>query len=122
MSDREFGVVVHWNVGGGYGFVGPIGSGREKGERVRDRFVHVSDLSEEPRIGDRCTYEVGVDRNGRPCAKQVCFVSSDDQEDTQEERAIAEAAFEREDRAEATALAAALLRAGFKKESPDAGA
>jgi cold shock CspA family protein len=107
---REFGVVVHWNHSGGYGFA----RGDVFGEH--DIFMHVSALNgEEPRIGDKVSYEVGTDSAGRRCAANVRYVTSDDdaqddvQEEAQEEREQLTADYARE---EQTALADALRRAG----------
>src|SRR5262245_44655563 len=65
MSNREAGTVVHFNHSGGYGFI----RGDVPGER--DVFFHVSAISEEPRIGDKVTYEIGTDNTGRRCATNV---------------------------------------------------
>jgi cold shock CspA family protein len=67
MSDnRNRGTVVHWSSGSGYGFVRPDEPGR-------DLFFHVSEVGEEPRTGDRVSYELGSDRAQRPCAKSILF-------------------------------------------------
>ena len=66
MSDKSFGLMVHLNEGG-YGFLRPDGADR-------DLFVHISELKEDVRIGDRVSYSVGDDKRGRPCAKDVRHV------------------------------------------------
>ena len=73
MNEREYGVVVLWT-DRGFGFIRPdIGD--------RDVFCHIDSCDmpegEEPRIGDRVNYEIGVDnRRGkqpRPIATMVRF-------------------------------------------------
>jgi cold shock CspA family protein len=66
MSERDYGVIRHWN-DGGYGFIRPDGA-------ERDIFFHVSAVSRgEPRIGDRVSFVTGEDRNQRPCARSILF-------------------------------------------------
>lgn len=69
MSDRDHGVIVHWNTRG-YGFIRPDSA-------ERDVFFHASEVGDaEPRIGERVSYEAVTDRLQRPCAKQVRFESN----------------------------------------------
>jgi CspA family cold shock protein len=69
MSDREFGCVTYWNTDRGFGFVKPD-------DGVGDsRFIHVSHIkkagsSELPR-GQRISYALGPDRDGRAMAVSV---------------------------------------------------
>jgi cold shock CspA family protein len=97
---------VHWNHIGGCGFIRPDIA------RERDIFMHVSALNgEEPRIGDKVSYEVGTDSAGRRCAANVRYVADaqdDVQEEAQEEREQLNADYAREERG---ALADALPRA-----------
>jgi CspA family cold shock protein len=74
MSDREFGCVAYWNSERGFGFVKPD-------DGIGDsRFVHFSQirktgLSELPR-GQRVSYALGPDRNGRAMAVNVELIGS----------------------------------------------
>lgn len=71
MNGRDYGTIIHWS-DRGYGFIRP-----DAGER--DVFVHHSEFElptgEEPRIGDRFTFEIGADRRAgrepRICAVRV---------------------------------------------------
>ena len=82
MSDtngRDFGKIIFWN-DKGYGFI-RLDDSNARG----DLFVHVSAFpieGEEPRIGDRVSFEVGADRRPgrepRTCAINVRFVNGDD--------------------------------------------
>ena len=71
MDDKEYGIVVFFNEDGGYGF-----ARRDNGER--DIFFHISAISrgEEPRIGDRVSFEIGSDKNHRPCATNMRVVAN----------------------------------------------
>jgi cold shock CspA family protein len=73
-NNRDEGQVVFWSTDKAYGFIKP-----NHGER--DVFFHLDGCDtrgEEPRIGDRVTYEVSADRKpGKVCAKQVRFVIDD---------------------------------------------
>jgi cold shock CspA family protein len=74
MSDREFGCVTYWNPERGFGFVKPD-------DGIGDsRFVHFSQirktgLSELSR-GQRVSYALGPDRNGRAMAVNVELIGS----------------------------------------------
>jgi cold shock CspA family protein len=66
MSERHNGIVVHWS-GAGYGFVRSPG-------RDRDVFLHASEIGGDTvRIGDKLSFEVGIDRAGRPMARSIRF-------------------------------------------------
>ena len=73
MSDRIFGVVTFWQSEKGFGFVKP--------DHIGDSvFVHFSQirktgLSELSR-GQRVSYELGPDRNGRAMAVNIELVGS----------------------------------------------
>jgi cold shock CspA family protein len=77
MDERELGVIVHWT-DRGFGFIRP-----DHGDR--DVFLHIDECDmpagEEPRIGDRVSYEMGTDnrrdKQPRPCAKLVRFADGD---------------------------------------------
>ena len=75
VSNRDYGRIIHWSNDRNYGFIRP-----DTGDR--DIFVHRSECEgEEPRIGDRFTFEIGADRRAgrepRICAVRVRFVSGD---------------------------------------------
>ncbi|MFH1499543.1 MAG: DUF1294 domain-containing protein [Verrucomicrobiota bacterium] len=64
-SERRNGVVIEWNESKGYGF---LDDGRQ---RV---FAHIRDFRERPRLpkpGDKVTYSLGTDRQGRRCAEHI---------------------------------------------------
>jgi CspA family cold shock protein len=77
MDDRDYGTIIHWSNDRHHGFLRP-----DTGER--DIFVHGSAFpeGEEPRIGDRISYEMGADRrpgrDARACAVNARFVSGGD--------------------------------------------
>jgi len=74
MSDREFGCVAFWNPERGFGFVKPDDSIGDS------RFVHVSQITRtglsELSRGQRISYALGPDRNGRAMAVSVELVGS----------------------------------------------
>ncbi len=64
-AERLTGIVIEWNESKGYGF---LDDGRH---RV---FAHIRDFTERPRLpksGDKVTYSLGVDRQGRSCAQRI---------------------------------------------------
>jgi cold shock protein len=76
MSNRDYGTIQFWSNDRHYGFLRP-----DHGDR--DVFVHGSAFpeGEEPRIGDRVTFEIGADRrpgrDPRVCAINARFVNGD---------------------------------------------
>jgi uncharacterized membrane protein YsdA (DUF1294 family)/cold shock CspA family protein len=63
------GRIVEWNRDRGFGYL------EHDGDRV---FLHIREFSERhkaPEIGDRIRFVTGVDRQGRPCAKQAAHVN-----------------------------------------------
>jgi cold shock CspA family protein len=111
MKSREYGEIASYN--GSYAFIKP-----DSGDR--DIFAHESQLPN-GRIhrGDRVSFDVVPDKYkpGKLVAVRVRFAGENPaQEDAEEERSVAEAHYQCEER---TALADALRRAGLK--NPDAG-
>jgi cold shock protein len=76
MTNRDEGQVVFWSKQRAYGFIRPDHGGK-------DVFFHLDGMDtqgEEPRIGDRVSYEAAADRKpGKVCAKQVRFVGQEDE-------------------------------------------
>ena len=97
-KDRDVGTVVHFNTAGGYGFI----RGDRAGEK--DIFFHASEITEDPTIGDKVSYELATDKLNRPCAKTVRYVTDEVEEEPQQMAAD----YDREER---SALAQALRRA-----------
>ena len=70
MANNEklrIGYVERWNVDRGFGFIKP----REGGSSL---FVHISSLTQGaviPTIGEELLFEVGIGRDGKPCAVKV---------------------------------------------------
>lgn len=62
-SSRQRGVVKLFFTEKKFGFVNVKGA--------EDLFFHASDADGYPMKGDRVTFEIGTDRNGRACAKDV---------------------------------------------------
>ncbi len=64
---RRSGSVKYFNVGKGYGFIAPA---EGEGASV---FFHLNDWTREnlPRVGDRVSFILAVDRDRRPCAQRV---------------------------------------------------
>lgn len=64
---RRKGTIRSWNEQKAFGFIRPIDGGK-------DIFVHVSGLAgrnRRPKLGQRVSYSVSTDKQGRPCAMQV---------------------------------------------------
>lgn len=62
---RFTGQIIEWNAAKGYGFVD------DGKQRV---FAHIRDFSERPKTpqpGDKVTYSLGADREGRTCAQAI---------------------------------------------------
>jgi cold shock CspA family protein len=72
MSEKRiFGIVKAW-VDKGFGFVIPEGD-------LPETFVHCRDILDGKRDlerGDRVTFEMGEDRQGRPCAVRVKLIET----------------------------------------------
>ncbi len=67
---RYQGPLFQWNDEKGYGFVEPNGGGTRA-------FVHrreFLDRSRHPAIGDLLIYKLGKDDQGRPVAREICYV------------------------------------------------
>lgn len=65
------GTLVQWFADRAYGWV-------ESGQNRL--FVHINDVQRgrrRPEVGDEVRFIAGVDRDGRPCAKQVTFLKAD---------------------------------------------
>jgi cold shock CspA family protein len=63
---KKTGTVLWFDLKKGYGFIG------EKGARGDDWFVHTSELMDgDLSPGDAVTFNAGVNRDGKPCAKAV---------------------------------------------------
>ena len=65
VEKTRTGVITEWNEAKGYGF---IDDGKQ---RV---FAHIRDFTERPRTpqsGDKVTYTLGTDRQGRTCAQSI---------------------------------------------------
>jgi len=59
------GQIIEWNSDRGFGYV------ESEGHRI---FLHVRDFAKKhkmPETGDRITFEMGQDKQGRPCAKKA---------------------------------------------------
>lgn len=66
---REGGVISNWNPKHGYGFITPK-------QGSKNIFVHKSSLfdpQQRPKVGERVSFVLDMDRKGRPCAKEVRY-------------------------------------------------
>ncbi|MET0263925.1 MAG: DUF1294 domain-containing protein [Rariglobus sp.] len=64
-SDKLAGALIEWNEAKGYGFID---------DGKRRIFAHIRDFTERPHApkpGDKVTYTLGTDRQGRPCAQNI---------------------------------------------------
>lgn len=64
---KQTGSVSFWNVPKGYGFILPDGEDK-------DVFAHISELppgTELLVVGDKVTFDVGLDKHGRPRALNI---------------------------------------------------
>lgn len=66
-TERFTGRIKRYNKSKGYGFI--------EREREKDAFVHIKNVrgagSHELFEGDEVSFELGVDAQGRPCAREV---------------------------------------------------
>ena len=63
------GRITDWNHDRGFGFL------ESDGQRI---FLHAKDFAEHyklPEVGDRITFKMGVDKQGRPCAQKAVHVN-----------------------------------------------
>lgn len=64
---RKKGTIRSWNEQKAFGFIKPVGGGKEV-------FLHVSGLgnrSRQPEVGQSVSYVMSTDKQGRPCAAQA---------------------------------------------------
>ena len=69
LGGMENGEIIEWSHERGFGFV------ESGGRRI---FLHRRDFAERhkaPEVGDRIRFEVGTDRQGRPCAQQAVHLN-----------------------------------------------
>lgn len=70
---RYQGPLYQWNDEKGYGFVEPNGGGTRA-------FVHIKEFADQtrrPALGDLLIYRLGQDEQGRPVAREICFVGGE---------------------------------------------
>lgn len=74
---RYQGKIASWNTQRGFGFIRPQSQSQLQQEHSDgDLFVHVSSLTFDgrpPEPGERVSYQLGTDKEGKPCAVQVFF-------------------------------------------------
>ncbi len=59
---RIQGEIVSWNQGKGFGFVKPTDGGKEI-------FIHIKEFNWKPQVGQKITFSIGQDKQGRTCGK-----------------------------------------------------
>lgn len=72
-NERRQGVLSQWDDAKGFGFIAPDGGGSDGGNGAK-LFVHAESFAaraDRPRVGERLSFEVGANAQGRPHALKV---------------------------------------------------